>query len=76
MIVKGKEVQQKEKNNGKEEKTMAEGNVQCNGIGERAMEGEKINLKEQCQRGENNGRWERSTTQGQKESLGPRKKRE
>jgi hypothetical protein len=43
---------------------MAEGNVQCNGIGERAMEGEKINLKEQCQRGENNGRWERSTTQG------------
>jgi len=29
--VKGREVQQREENNGKEEKTMAKGNAQCNG---------------------------------------------
>ncbi len=41
MIVNGRQVQHREKNNGKEEKIMVEGNTQCNGKGERAMEKEK-----------------------------------
>jgi len=59
--VKGREVQQREENNGNEEKTMAKGNAQCNGRREKAMKREK-NLKEQCQRKENDGRGERLMT--------------
>lgn len=45
MIINGRYVQHREKNSGKEEKIMVEGNTQCNDKGERAMEKEK-NLKE------------------------------
>lgn len=41
MIVNGRQVQHREKNDGKEEKIMVEGNTQCNGRGERAMEKKK-----------------------------------
>ncbi len=61
LLQKGREVQQREENDGKEEKTMVERKAQCNGRTEKAMEREK-NLKEQCQRGENDGTGEQSTT--------------
>jgi hypothetical protein len=41
MIAKGRELQQREENDGKKEKTMVEGNAQCNGRRERAMERKK-----------------------------------
>jgi hypothetical protein len=41
MIVEGRGVQQKDENDGKEEKIMAKGNAQCYGRGKRAMEKEK-----------------------------------